>query len=110
MFLSFLNFIFKLQLSFNIILYCLQVYNLVVRQLDNLPNDPTNNSSTHLAPYIVITILLTVFSMLHFTSLGLFRGLEGVTLSAVKSEIKKYHMIFRLHMCSLKSEINGQTK
>ena len=33
---------------------------------------PSHNANTHLAPYIVITILLTIFPMLYFISQRLF--------------------------------------
>ena len=55
--------IFLLQLTS--ILYSVQVQNTVIRHLYNLLNDPPDKSSAHLAPCIVLTILLTVFPMLH---------------------------------------------
>ena len=42
------------------------MYNLVIRHLYNLWSAHPNKSSTHLTPYIVITILLTIFPMLYF--------------------------------------------
>ena len=48
------------------------MYSIVVRQSYTLQSGPPVISSTHLAPYIVITILLTTFPMREFTSLWLF--------------------------------------
>ena len=48
------------------------VHCIVVRQLYNLQSDPSNNSRTHITPYIVITILLTIFPMTYFTPSWLF--------------------------------------
>ena len=45
----------------------IKLYNLY-----NLWSDTPNISSTHLAPYIVITLLLTTFPALYFTSPWLF--------------------------------------
>ena len=49
------------------ILYLSQVYNVVVRQSYTLQSAPPGISSTPLAPYLVITILLTVkyYAVLH---------------------------------------------
>ena len=52
---------FQLHFTFNIILYKFQVCSIVVRQPHALQNDAPDTSSTHLAPYIVITILLLYF-------------------------------------------------
>ena len=52
--------------------YLFQVYNPVIRHLCKLQNNHFDKSSTHLSPYIVITILLTIFPMLYFISLWLF--------------------------------------
>ena len=38
----------------------------------NLPSDPTDPSSTHLAPHLVITVLLTIGAMPYFTSRDCF--------------------------------------
>lgn len=43
--------------------YYFQVYNIVVRHIQNLQNDRPNKSSTDLARYMVITI----FPVLYFT-------------------------------------------
>ena len=48
------------------------MYNPVIRHLYYLWSDHSNKCSTHLAPYIVITILLTIFPMLYFISPQLF--------------------------------------
>ena len=77
----YIHFIFLLQLIFNIILYQFQVYSIVVRQLYNLQSDPPDISSTHLAPCIVITTLLIIFSMLYFTPLYLFCNYQFVLLN-----------------------------
>ena len=62
-------FIFQLQLTFNTILYWFQVYSIVVRQSYTLQSGPPHISSIHLALYLVITILLTIFPMgMYFTS------------------------------------------
>ena len=66
-FVLFFYFIFKSQLTFNIILYWFQVYSIVAGQLYNLPSDPPYNLSMHLAPYVVITVFCTLFLMLHPT-------------------------------------------
>ena len=63
---SFIFLFFHYSLTLSIILF--QVYSIVVRQLYNLQSDPPSNSRTHLAPHTVIKILLTIFSMAHFTS------------------------------------------
>ena len=74
-------YIFQLQFTFNIILYEFQVYSIVVRQSYTLPSVPPNISSTLLVPYMVITVLLTIFLMLCFTSLGLFCNYQFVLLN-----------------------------
>ena len=40
----------------------------VVRQSHTLLSDPPSNSSAQLAPFLIITILLAIFSMPYFTS------------------------------------------
>ena len=42
--------------------------DMVIRQSETLQNVPPNISRTYLAPYRVITILLTIFPVLYFTS------------------------------------------
>lgn len=42
------------------------MYNIVIRHLYTLQSDLPDNSSTHLTPYIVITISLTIFPALYF--------------------------------------------
>ena len=59
---------FQPQFIFNSILYQFWAYNIVVIPSGTLQSGPLNISSTHLTPYIVITILLTMFPMLQFTS------------------------------------------
>ena len=64
---------FQLKFTFSIILYQLQVHGIVVRKSYTLQSaSPPDISSTQLAPYIVITILLTIFPMLYFTSCDYF--------------------------------------
>ena len=53
----------------------------MVRDLHNLRSDPSNNSNTHLAPYIIITILLTLLPMLYFIFLWLFCNYQFVLLN-----------------------------
>ena len=50
----------------------------VVRHLCNLLNDLSDKSSIHLAPYTVITIVLTAFPMLCFPSPWLFCNYQSV--------------------------------
>ena len=40
------------------------MYSIVVRHLHNLQSDPLDKSSTHLTPYIVITVLLTILTLI----------------------------------------------
>ena len=44
------------------------MYSLVVKQSYTLHSDPLHISSTPLAPYVVITVFLTMFPVLYFTS------------------------------------------
>lgn len=44
--------------------YYFQLYNLMIQHLCVLQNDHHDKSSYHLAPYMVITVLLTMFPML----------------------------------------------
>ena len=67
-FILFIYVYFKLQFTFNIILYYFPVYSIVVRELYNLWSDTPNNSTTHLAPYVVITILSTILPILYSAS------------------------------------------
>ena len=46
-----------------------------------IQSGPPDISSTHLAPYLFIIILLTVFSMLYFTSPGLFCDYQFILLN-----------------------------
>ena len=55
------KFIFPLQFTFNIILYDFWVDSIVVRKSYTLQSVPPIISSTHLAPHIVVTKLLTIF-------------------------------------------------
>lgn len=48
----------------NSILYYFQVYDIVVRHLYHLYSDLPGKSSSHLAPNLVITILLAIFPVL----------------------------------------------
>ena len=72
-----LTYFFKLQLTFNIILYYFQMYIILIRYLYNLQSDPLK-SSIHLALYIVIAILLTIFPRLYFVSPWLFSNYQLV--------------------------------
>ena len=58
------------------------MYNIVVRQPYTLKSGPPDISSAHLAPYVVITILLTVFPMQYFTSLRQYSNYQFVLLIA----------------------------
>ena len=53
-------------------------HNTVIRYSYNFQRDPFDKSWTHLAPYVVITVLLTINLMLHFTSLWLFYNCQLV--------------------------------
>ena len=64
--------LFQLQFNFHSILFRFQVYSIVVRQSCTSQQVPPEISSAHLAPHIVITVLLTVSPMPYFTSLWLF--------------------------------------
>ena len=85
---SFLNFIFQLQFIVLLTLYSFQGWhsghtmclsNIVVRQPHLLQSGPPDISSTYLAPYVVITILLTIFAGLHVTSgTILWPSIEGL--------------------------------
>ena len=57
-------FTFQFQLIYNITLF-LGVQQMI-RQLYNSHNDHPDKSGTHLTSHMVITILLTIFSMLYF--------------------------------------------
>ena len=61
-------FIFQLQLMYNIILGEEPKDEAFIY---NLRSDHLNKSCAHLTPHMVITILLTVFPVLYFTSPGL---------------------------------------
>ena len=52
---------------YNIIL--VSGYNPMIRHLYNFQSEQSYKTGTHLTPYIVITILLTIFPMLYFTFL-----------------------------------------
>lgn len=65
----------------NIILPLLQVHSLVIRQSHSLQSVPPNISCTHLAPYVVMTALLTAFPMLSITCPWLFCNYPFVLLN-----------------------------
>ena len=44
------------------------MYNPVIRHLCHLQSDHPSKSSTHLRPYIIVTVLVTVFPVLYFAS------------------------------------------
>ena len=71
---------FPLEFTFNIILHQFQVYRIMVRQSYAECSTPII-SSTQLAPYTVITILLTVIPKLHFTFSRLFYNYQFVLLN-----------------------------
>lgn len=58
-----------------------QVHGVVVRQSYTSQSVPPDTSSTHLAPYVVIAMLLTRFPKLHLTSPGLFWNCQFVPLN-----------------------------
>lgn len=41
------------------------MYNLIIRNLYNLPVDIPSKSGTHLTPHIIITMFLTISPMLY---------------------------------------------
>ena len=57
-------FIFQLQFTFNIVLYQFQMYRIVIQKSCTLQSGPPDVTSTHLALFIVIMILLTIFLIL----------------------------------------------
>ena len=63
------NFMFQLKLTFNVIFYQSQMYNMTMIFFTKCSPDI---SSTHLAPHLVITILLTILPVLHFPSCDCF--------------------------------------
>ena len=67
--------------SWHSILYYFPMYRAVVRPLCNLRSDLPDSSSAHLTPYIVITILLTIFPVLYCKSLWLSCNCQLVPLS-----------------------------
>ena len=77
----FFYFIFQLHFTFNIILHVFQLYSIVVRQLDALQSGALQVSSTRLALYIVITMLLTVFPVPYFMSPWVFCDYQFVFLN-----------------------------
>ena len=103
----FLFFIFKSFLLFNYSwhtkLYCLQEYTPVIRHLCNFLSDHPDKSHTHLTPHTVIRILLSLFPMLHFTSLWLFCNNQFVLLNAFTffTHSTKPPFIWQLSICSL---------
>ena len=58
-----------LKYSWCTILYYFQVYNIVVQHLNTLWNDHHNKSSSHLSPYKVITVLLTLYCIIQTCNL-----------------------------------------
>ena len=75
------NFMFQLQFTFDIILHQFPGDSITVRKSYTLQSVPLNTSSTHLAPHVIITMLLAVFPMRKFTSLWLFCTYQFVLLS-----------------------------
>ena len=74
------TFIFQVQSAFSIILYWFQVCGMVVRHSYTLHSVSPALSSTHLAPYPVITVFLTVVPVLAFAPLGLLCNHQSVLL------------------------------
>ena len=70
------------------------MYIIVIRQLYKLPSVPSDNSSTPLAPCIVITILLTVFPVLYFISLRLFCNYQFVLLNSFTFSTIPHPLLF----------------
>lgn len=65
--------------------YQFWVYSIEVTQSYTLLSDPPNISSTHLASYIVIPLLLTLLPMLYFITLWLFFNYQFVPLPHIPS-------------------------
>ena len=57
------------------------MHSVVVRRSRPSQGGPFGISSTHLAPYMVVTMLLTILLMLYFTSLWPFCNYQFVLLS-----------------------------
>ena len=70
--------------SWHSVLFCIsfryntKYHSIVIRQWNNIQSSPLNNSCTHPTSYIVITMLLTIFSMLYFTPPWLFYNCQFV--------------------------------
>ena len=58
--------LFQLPFTLNIILYQFQAQSIVVRQPYILLRGSPGISSTQLSPYIAITVLFTIFTMLYY--------------------------------------------
>ena len=73
-------FIFYFNYSWHSVLFYIsfRCIALVVRQSYNSQKWSPDNSSTHLAPCIVITVLLPIFSRLNFTSWWLFSNYQFI--------------------------------
>lgn len=74
-------FIFQPQFTFNTISHQFQIYSEVARKPFTLQVGAAPAPSTHLAPYSVISTLLTVFSMLQNASLWFFCNYQFVLLN-----------------------------
>ena len=95
-------FIFQLQFNFNITLYWFQVSSIVVTQSHIFQSGPPNISSPHLTPYVVITILWTIFPVLRFTSSRLLcnRNLY-LSVPSPFSSAPQPPPLWQLSVCSL---------
>ena len=82
--LIFLMFMFQLQFTFSVTLYCFHVHSTAVRHLYNLWVIP-RKSSTHLAPHIITILIPTIPPMLYFTSPWLFCNYRFVILNLFTS-------------------------
>ena len=71
-------------------MYQFQEGSIMVRQSCTLQSVPPNISSTHLALYIVITVVLTLFPLLYFTSLWLFCNCQFVLFNPFILKIEHF--------------------
>lgn len=77
---DFLNNYFQPQFALNTMLHQFQLYSKVARKPWTLQRGHLAVLSTHLAPYLVISTLLTIFFMPQFSSLRLIWSYEFVML------------------------------
>ena len=66
------------------------MYRILLRHLYNSKRDPPDKFSSHLAPYMFITILLIIFPMMYFTSLWLFCNCQFVLFNPFILKIEHF--------------------